>query len=112
MRARPSERGLSLIFALGSLLWSRSSFAENAPRPLIAVFETARLSLPQGPLPNGLRFALYDDGQIITRSGPTQTDPDPAGRGVAYGKLARDAAETLRRDAVADLAAVARPHSG
>jgi hypothetical protein len=85
---------------------------EPAPRAVIAVFETARLSLPQGPLPNGLRFVLYDDGRILTRSGPTQADPDPAGRGVAYGQLDRGAAETLRGDAVADLKAVSRPHSG
>jgi hypothetical protein len=91
---------------------ARSLADDTAPRAVIALFETARISLPQGPLPNGLRFVLYDDGQIITRSGPTQADPDPAGRGIAYGTLERDAAEALRGDAVADLTAVAKPHSG
>jgi hypothetical protein len=85
---------------------------DTPPRALVALFETARISLPQGPLPNGLRFVLYDDGQIVTRAGPTEADPDPAGRGVAYGVLDRDAAETLRSDAVADLKTVADPHSG
>jgi hypothetical protein len=81
-----------------------------SPRAIIALFETARLSLPQGPLPQGLRFVLYDDGQVITRTGPT--DQDPAGRGVAYGRLERDAAESLRSEAAADLATVAQPQSG
>jgi hypothetical protein len=82
------------------------------PRVLIALFETARLSLPQGPLPNGLRFALYDDGQIITRTGPTEADPDPPGRGVTYGVLDHDEAESLRREVTEDLKAVAMPESG
>jgi hypothetical protein len=84
----------------------------TAPRPLIALFETARLSLPQGPLPNGLRFVLYDDGQVLIRSGPTEANPDPAGRGVTYGTLDRDVAEGLRHDAAADLKTVTKPQSG
>ncbi len=87
-----------------------ASAEDAAPRAILALFETARLSLPQGPLPNGLRFVLYDDGQILTRIGPT--DQDPAGRGVAFGRLERDAAESLRSEAVADLMTVATPHSG
>jgi hypothetical protein len=110
MRILSVLRLVTILLCMGS---SRSVADENLPpRAVIALFETARISLSQGPLPNGLRFVLYDDGQIITRSGPTPADPDPAGRGVAYGTLARDAAETLRRDAVADLMAVAQPHSG
>jgi len=118
MFAQPMVRLRRILPGLGfaaALLCTGSvpSLADDtAPRAVIALFETARISLPQGPLPNGLRFVLYDDGQIITRSGPTQADPDPAGRGVAYGQLERDAAESLRRDAAADLAAVAHPHSG
>jgi hypothetical protein len=84
----------------------------SAPRAVIALFETARISLPQGPLPQGLRFVLYDDGQVITRTGPSETEPDPAGRGVRYGVIAREAAETLRSAAAADLAAIAQPQSG
>jgi|AraplaMF_Col_mMF_1032025.scaffolds.fasta_scaffold00024_210 hypothetical protein len=105
------------VFGLATILLSmggsQSVADENLPpRAVIALFETARISLPQGPLPNGLRFVLYDDGQIITRTAPTQADPDPAGRGVAYGKLDRDAAERLRSDALADLKSIAHPHSG
>jgi hypothetical protein len=74
--------------------------ADDAPpRPLLAVFETAGLSLPQGPLPDGLRFVLYDDCQVLVRSGPTQANPDPPGRGVTYGRLGRDAAESLHSEA-------------
>ncbi len=99
-----------LLLAAALLCWGNPSTAD-APRPLIALFETARLSLPQGPLPNGLRFVLYDDGQIITRIGPSEADPDPAGRGVTYGRLDRDAAEALRRAVAADLQS-AKPQSG
>jgi len=102
--------GLAAALLCAGILPSRAD--DLPPRALIALFETARLSLPQGPLPNGLRFVLYDDGQILTRTGPTEADPDPAGRGVTYGKLDRDAAESLRRDAVSDLEAVVRPDSG
>jgi hypothetical protein len=91
---------------------AQSQADEASPRAVIALFETARLTLPQGPLPNGLRFVLYDDGQILTRIGPTEADPDPAGRGVTYGKLAPGAAEALRSEAAADLKAITKPHSG
>src|SRR5690348_7997327 len=99
MCAQPMMRLGRILCVLGLLCaGSGQSLADDMPpRAIIALFETARISLPQGPLPNGLRFVLYDDGQIITRSGPTQADPDPAGRGVTYGTLSRDAAETLRR---------------
>jgi len=115
MRLQPMARRGPVLLGLATLLLcagSDRSRAEDAvaPQPLIALFETARLSLPQGPLPNGLRFVLYDDGQILIRSGPTEADP--AGRGVAYGKLDRDAAESLRSDAAADLKTVAKPQSG
>jgi len=103
--------GLSGFLLAAALLCGGDRSLADAPRPLIALFETARLSLPQGPLPNGLRFVLYDDGQIITRIGPSEADPDPAGRGVTYGQLDRDAAEALRRDAAADLQS-AKPQSG
>jgi hypothetical protein len=110
------RRGVLSIFCIAvTLLCScRDSRADDGapPRPLLALFETARMSLPQGPLPNGLRFALYDDGQILTRSGPTQADPDPAGRGVVYGMLDRKAAESLRQEALEDLKAVTKPQSG
>jgi hypothetical protein len=99
--------------ALATVLLVSGAWAEGAaPRAILVLFETARLSLPQGPLPNGLRFVLYDDGQVLTRSGPTQADPDPVGRGVAYGMLGRDAAESIRSESAADLATVAAPHSG
>lgn len=91
---------------------AQSQADEATPRAVIALFETARLTLPQGPLPNGLRFVLYEDGQVLTRIGPTEADPDPAGRGVTYGKLDRDAAEALRSEAAADLKTVTKPHSG
>jgi hypothetical protein len=77
--------------------------AADEPRALLALFETPRVSLPQGPLPNGLRFVLYDDGAIITRSDPTPADPDPAGRGVVFGMLDRGEAEALRIAALSDL---------
>jgi len=104
---------LSLAAALVSWAGGRS-LADDAttPRALIALFETAKISLPQGPLPNGLRFLLYDDGQTLVRSDPSQADPDPPGRGVTYGVLDRDAAESLRRAAVEDLRTVAHPESG
>jgi hypothetical protein len=112
MRARLGR--VLCALCLAALSWSGFSSAAGAtsPRAVIAVFETARLSLPQGPLPNGLRFVLYDDGQVITRSGPTQAEPDPAGRGVVAGRLDRDAAEALRKATLADLEAVAKPESG
>ena len=98
---------------LAAALPIHQSAADDAPpRALLALFETTSISLPQGPLPNGLRFVLYDDGQVIVRSPPTQADPDPAGRGVAFGVLQRDEAERLRRDAAADLAEVGTVHSG
>jgi hypothetical protein len=86
--------------------------AETPPRALLALFETTGVSLPQGPLPNGLRFVLYDDGEVITRSGPTPADPDPPGRGVRYGKLDPAATESLWRDAVADVKTIAAIDSG
>jgi hypothetical protein len=89
-----------------------STADEAKPRALIALFESTRVSLPQGPLPMGLRFVLYDDGQIITRSGPTQADPDPPGRGVTYGQLDRAEAESLRQAAATDLKGVAAVDSG
>jgi hypothetical protein len=104
-----------LCFALALLCWGgdRSRAEDGAsPHALIALFETARNSLPQGPLPDGLRFVLYDDGEILIRSGPTEAKPDPAGRGVVYGVLGRDAAESLRREAAADLQTITRPVSG
>ena len=55
---------------------------------------------------------LYDDGQVVTRSGPTQADPDPPGRGVTYGLLDRAEAESLRQEATADLKDVAAVDSG
>ena len=82
------------------------------PRALLALFESTSISLPQGPLPDGLRFALYDDGQIITRSGPTQAEPDPPGRGVTYGLLDPAEAESLRQAAATDLKDVAAVDSG
>jgi hypothetical protein len=111
VRARPTLRLGLLLLALcaGSV---RSLADDAAPHALIAVFETARNSLPQGPLPNGLRFVLYDDGQILTRAGPSEADPDPAGRGVVYGMIGRGAAENLRREAAADLQTITRPVSG
>src|SRR4051812_27179465 len=77
-----------------------STAEETKPRAIMAMFESASDTLPQGPLPLGLNFVLYDDGQIITRSEATQANPDPPGRGVTYGMLDREAAEGLRRDAV------------
>ncbi|GAB2179431.1 hypothetical protein [Dongia sp. agr-C8] len=103
------------VLGLAASLLCAADFAraeDPAPRAILALFETARLSLPQGPLPDGLRFVLYDDGQIITRTGPTEAEPDPAGRGVTYGLIDRDAAEGLRREAAADLKGVAKPQSG
>ena len=116
MRLQPMARLGPILLGFAVLLLCAGSDQSRAndgatPRPLIALFETARISLPQGPLPEGLRFVLYDDGQIITRLLPTEADPDPAGRGVVYGTLERDAAEKLRREAAADLQA-AKPHSG
>jgi hypothetical protein len=87
--------------------------ADDTPsRALLALFETNRISLPQGPLPSGLRFVLYEDGQVIVRSPPTQADPDPPGRGVTYGVLDRGAAEALRRDAATELKEVGAKDSG
>lgn len=106
---------LILAFWLSAVLTSAGDPARADPAPpraIIALFETARLSLPQGPLPRGLRFVLYDDGQVITRIGPSAAEPDPAGRGVAYGLIERDAAESLRRAVAADLKAIAQPQSG
>src|SRR3954470_1518874 len=108
-------RWMRLAFWLAAtVLASGHAAADESPkpRPLLALFETTRISLPQGPLPDGLRVVLYDDGEIITRSGPTQADPDPPGRGVTFGILERGAAESLWRDAVADLNSVSSTHSG
>jgi hypothetical protein len=55
---------------------------------------------------------LYDDGQVIVRSPPTHSDPDPPGRGVTFGVLSRDAAERLRRDAANDLKETGAVSSG
>lgn len=111
--SRLGRRVILGLWLAAVLLTSGISVAdESVPRPLLALFETTRISLPQGPLPDGLRFVLYDDGQVITRSGPTQAEPDPAGRGVAYGVLDRAEVEGLRQEVAADLKEVAAASSG
>jgi hypothetical protein len=105
MRENQSRCRVTAASSFAAVLLTTGLAAADAAKPqaLVALFETPRVSLPQGPLPNGLRFVLYDDGTIITRADPTPADPDPAGRGVAFGVLDRDAAEILTSDALADL---------
>jgi len=112
MGQRRVSLGLWLAFALLLAAMMPSAADTAKPRAILALLEPSRISLNQGPLPEGLRFVLYDDGEIITQVAPTQANPDPPGRGVTFGRLDPAAAESLRREAATDLQQVAAAVSG
>jgi hypothetical protein len=76
---RPGRHSLRACLLAALLVPSglvRAETPQAPPKVLVDLIEAPDMVVPRGPLPLGLRFALYDDGEILVRL-PTYRESSP-----------------------------------
>jgi hypothetical protein len=100
-----------LLALAGGLLVSsaiQSAAQDPLPKALVAMMEVPDMAMPNGPLPLGLRFVLYDDGLVLVRL-PWS---DRQGKVIQTGRLSASETSQIHRDITAWLAGPAPTLTG